>query len=45
MRIREYGIDEGLCYQPWADLARKGVGVHCGEGNAFNKTPIEIVLK
>jgi endoglucanase len=31
-------------YAPWADLARKGVGVHCGEGGAFNKTPHPIVL-
>jgi len=22
-------------YRPWADLARQGVGVHCGEGGAF----------
>ncbi|OHB61863.1 MAG: endoglucanase [Planctomycetes bacterium RBG_13_60_9] len=31
-------------YAPWADLARKGAGVHCGEGGAFNKTPHPIVL-
>ena len=26
-------------YQPWIELARQGVGVHCGEGGAFNYTP------
>ena len=31
-------------YQPWADLAKKGVGVHCGEGGAYNRTPHEVVL-
>lgn len=31
-------------YGKWADLARKGVGVHCGEGGAFNKTPHAVVL-
>ncbi|MCX5646434.1 MAG: cellulase family glycosylhydrolase [Phycisphaerae bacterium] len=32
-------------YKKWADLARMGVGVHCGEGGAFNKTPHDVVLK
>jgi endoglucanase len=32
-------------YAKWADLARMGVGVHCGEGGAFNKTPHDVVLK
>jgi endoglucanase len=31
-------------YAKWADLARLGVGVHCGEGGAFNKTPHGVVL-
>ena len=31
-------------YQKWADLAKKGVGVHCGEGGAYNKTPHNVVL-
>jgi len=31
-------------YQRWADLAKKGVGVHCGEGGTFNKTPHKVVL-
>lgn len=26
-------------YAPWAELARKGVGVHCGECGCYNKTP------
>ena len=31
-------------YQKWADLARQGVGVHCGEGGAFSFTPHEVFL-
>jgi endoglucanase len=31
-------------YAKWADLARQGVGVHCGEGGAFNRTPHDVVL-
>ena len=31
-------------YEQWAELARKGVGVHCGEGGAFNQTPHEVFL-
>ena len=31
-------------YQPWIDLARQGVGVHCGEGGAFSYTPHAVVL-
>lgn len=31
-------LDRGI------DLAGKGVGVHCGEGGAFNKTPHDVVL-
>ena len=28
----------------WADLARQGVGVQCGECGAYNKTPHAIFL-
>jgi len=31
-------------YRPWAELAARGVGVHCGEGGAFNQTPHRVVL-
>jgi endoglucanase len=31
-------------YQKWVDLAKMGVGVHCGEGGAYNKTPHDVVL-
>jgi len=31
-------------YNGWAELAREGVGVHCGEGGAYNKTPHKVVL-
>jgi len=31
-------------YAKWADLAKKGVGVHCGEGGAYNRTPHNVVL-
>lgn len=29
-------------YMPWAELARKGIGVHCGEAGCYNKTPYEV---
>lgn len=31
-------------YKNWAKLLTKGVGVHCGEGGAFNRTPHDVVL-
>lgn len=31
-------------YEPWVDLLRKGVGVHCGECGAYNKTPHDVFL-
>jgi endoglucanase len=31
-------------YAPWVDLAAQGIGVHCGEGGAYNHTPHDVVL-
>ncbi|MBN1642581.1 MAG: cellulase family glycosylhydrolase [Anaerolineae bacterium] len=31
-------------YAPWIALADQGVGVHCGEGGAFNHTPHRVFL-
>lgn len=31
-------------YKPWLELARSGVGVHCGECGCWNKTPHEVFL-
>lgn len=31
-------------YQPWIDLVKQGVGVHCGECGCFNETPHEVFL-
>lgn len=31
-------------YQPWIDLVRRGVGVHCGECGCWNKTPQNVFL-
>ncbi len=31
-------------YKNWAKLLAKGVGLHCGEGGAFNRTPHDVVL-
>lgn len=31
-------------YRPWAELASRGIGVHCGEGGAYNQTPHHVVL-
>ena len=32
-------------YAPWIALAEQGIGVHCGEGGAYNQTPHEVVLR
>ena len=29
-------------YAPWAEVARKGIGVHCGECGCYNKTPYPV---
>jgi endoglucanase len=31
-------------YKPWIDLAKSGVGVHCGECGCWNKTPHPVFL-
>jgi aryl-phospho-beta-D-glucosidase BglC (GH1 family) len=31
-------------YKPWLDLARQGVGVHCGECGAWKETPHDVFL-
>lgn len=31
-------------YGRWAELARQGIGVHCGEGGAYSQTPHDVVL-
>jgi endoglucanase len=31
-------------YQPWIELIRKGVGVHCGECGCYSKTPHDVFL-
>ena len=31
-------------YEPWIELARSGVGVHCGECGCWNKTPHPVFL-
>jgi aryl-phospho-beta-D-glucosidase BglC (GH1 family) len=31
-------------YQAWVDLAKDGVGVHCGECGCWNKTPHKVFL-
>jgi aryl-phospho-beta-D-glucosidase BglC (GH1 family) len=31
-------------YAPWAELARRGIGVHCGECGCFNRTPHAVFL-
>lgn len=31
-------------YQPWRDLIAQGIGVHCGEGGAYNRTPHDVFL-
>lgn len=31
-------------YQPWIDIMKDGVGVHCGECGCWNKTPHDVFL-
>ena len=31
-------------YKPWIELTKKGVGVHCGECGAWNKTPNNVFI-
>jgi hypothetical protein len=31
-------------YKPWIALVEQGVGVHCGEGGCYNKTPHPVFL-
>jgi endoglucanase len=31
-------------YVPWAELARKGIGVHCGECGCYSRTPHDVFL-
>lgn len=31
-------------YQPWIDLVKQGVGVHCGECGCWSKTPHDVFL-
>lgn len=31
-------------YEPWGKLAARGVGVHCGEAGAYNRTPHAVFL-
>jgi aryl-phospho-beta-D-glucosidase BglC (GH1 family) len=31
-------------YKPWFDLARQGVGVHCGECGCWTKTPHDVFM-
>jgi endoglucanase len=32
-------------YEPWGWLVQQGIGVHCGEAGAFNKTPHDTFLR
>jgi len=42
---REYSRkDLEKYYQPWIDLAKQGVGVHCGECGCWKNTPHEVFL-
>jgi len=31
-------------YKPWADLAARGIGVHCGECGCHNQTPHDVFM-
>lgn len=32
-------------YRPWGELIDSGVGVHCGEGGCYNRTPHDVFLR
>ncbi len=32
-------------YKPWLDLAKSGVGVHCGECGCYRETPHDVFLR
>jgi endoglucanase len=40
IRLDRAGLER--MYAPWAELARKGIGVHCGEGGAYSRTPYKV---
>jgi endoglucanase len=42
IRLDRGGLEK--MYAPWAELARKGIGVHCGEAGCFSRTPHAIFL-
>jgi aryl-phospho-beta-D-glucosidase BglC (GH1 family) len=42
VRIGRKNLEE--LYAPWAELARKGIGVHCGECGCYNKTPYDVFM-
>lgn len=31
-------------YKPWIELSKQGVGVHCGEGGSWKRTPHDVFL-
>lgn len=42
IRIGREQLEE--LYRPWGELARNGIGVHCGECGCYNKTPYKVFL-
>jgi len=42
IRLDRAGLER--MYAPWAELARKGIGVHCGEGGAYSRTPYKVFM-
>jgi len=42
VRLDRAGLER--MYAPWAELARKGIGVHCGEAGCYSRTPHAVFL-
>ncbi len=42
IRLDRAGLEK--MYAPWAELARKGIGIHCGEAGCFSRTPHQVFL-
>jgi endoglucanase len=42
LKLDRAGLERA--YAPWGDLARQGIGVHCGECGGYNKTPYPVFI-
>ncbi len=46
-QVGDQNLNRGMLeayYNPWIELSKQGVGVHCGECGCWNKTPHEVFI-